>query len=158
MSDLPIENVQDFPRPPRLERVAQRLALLIDGQTVAETTHGWRVCETHHAPSYYLPPEAFAPGLLHPVAGTTLCEWKGRAGYFDLHWNGLVRPRAGWSYAKPTPAFAAIAGHIAVYAGAVDSAFVGTERVWPQPGDFYGGWVTANLRGVVKGGAGTEGW
>ena len=135
-----------------------RLALLINDRIVAETTQGWRVCETHHAPSYYLPADAFVPGLLHPAPGTSLCEWKGRAGYFDLQWNGIIRPRAAWGYAKPTPAFAPIAGHVAVYAGAVDAAFVGQERVRPQPGDFYGGWVTSNLRGTIKGGVGTEGW
>ena len=158
MSELPIENVQNYPRPPRLERVGQTLRLLIGGAVVAQTDQGWRVCETHHAPSYYLPPDCFAPGLLHPAAGQSFCEWKGRASYLVMHWNGAVRPRAAWTYHIPTAGFAAIAGFVAVYAGAVDAAYVGEALVRPQPGDFYGGWVTANLRGIVKGSAGTEGW
>ena len=158
MLSLPVENVQDYPRPPRLDPVAQRLAIVMGGTVVAETMQGWRVCETHHAPSYYLPAGCFAPGFLQPASGQSFCEWKGRAGYFDLHWNGAIKRRAAWTYPAPTPGFAAIAGHIAIYAWAVDAAFVGVEQVRPQPGDFYGGWVTANLRGVIKGGAGTEGW
>ncbi len=158
MPGLPIENVQDYPRPPRLAPVDQRLSLFIDGDMVAETIAGWRVCETHHAPSYYLPPDAFTAGLLHPAPGQSFCEWKGVARYFDLRWNTKTRLRAAWIYPQPTPGFAAIAGHIAVYAWAVDAAYVGDERVQPQPGDFYGGWVTSNLRGTVKGAVGTEGW
>ena len=32
------------------------------------------------------------------------------------------------------------------------------ERVQPQEGDFYGGWVTSELEGRMKGGPGTWGW
>lgn len=158
MNKMSVETVQDYPRPPRVEPVSARLCMLIDGDVVAETRHGWRVCETHHAPTYYLPADAFAPGLLQPAKGTSFCEWKGHATYFSLHWHGETRSRSAWTYAHPTPGFAAIAGHLAVYAWAVDAAFVGEERVQQQPGDFYGGWVTSNLRGTIKGAPGTEGW
>ena len=53
---------------------------------------------------------------------------------------------------------AAIRDHIAFYPAPMDGCFVGDERVTPQPGGFYGGWVTADLAGPFKGEPGTMGW
>jgi uncharacterized protein (DUF427 family) len=152
------ENVQDYPRPPALEPVDQRLSVVMSGVEIAATGNGWRVLETHHAPTYYFPAGDVREGVLRPSAGRTICEWKGIAQYFDV----LVEPReelrAAWSYASPSADFAEIAGHIAFYPGQMDACFVGRARVDPQPGGFYGGWVTPNLDGIVKGNPGTEGW
>ncbi len=152
------EVVQDYPRPPALERVALRLRVVLGGETVADSTRGWRVCETHHAPTYYVPAEDVTPGALTPAQGSSFCEWKGRAAYWDVTAGGLTRPRAAWSYPAPTGGFAPIAGHLAFYPGQMDECWVGETRVTPQPGDFYGGWVTPNLEGTVKGGPGTRWW
>ncbi|PRY92956.1 uncharacterized protein (DUF427 family) [Hasllibacter halocynthiae] len=151
------EDVQDYPRPPRLEPAGAPLRVALGGAVVAETVRGWRVLETHHAPTYYLPREDVAEGALRPAGGGSLCEWKGRARYFDVHAGGRVARRAAWSYEAPARGFEALAGAVAFYAGPLE-ARVGDMDVIPQPGDFYGGWVTPNLRGVVKGGPGTEGW
>lgn len=152
------ENVQHYPRPPALEPVGLRLSIVLGGVEIAATDRGWRVLETHHAPSYYIPAEDIRAGVLRPSAGRTVCEWKGVARYFDV----LVEPReelrAAWSYPNPVAAFAPIAGHVAFYAHQMDACFVGEIRVTPQPGGFYGGWVTPNLDGIVKGAPGTEGW
>lgn len=156
--DLPPENVQHYPRPPALEPVGQRLSVWFGGQEIAATDAGVRVLETHHAPSYYLPPGDIRDGVLLPAGGGSLCEWKGRARYWDVAAGGCVAARAAWSYDAPSPRFRPIAGYVAFYPGPMDACFVGAERVAPQPGDFYGGWVTSNLRGIVKGGPGTEGW
>ena len=152
------EKVWDYPRPPRLEPVPQRLRIVLGGQTIADTTAGFRVLETTHPPTYYLPREAFAPGALVPAKGESFCEWKGLATYFDVQGGGLRRERVGWTYEAPSPAFAALAGHVAVYAGPMDACFVGDEQVRPQPGGFYGGWITSNLVGPFKGEPGTQGW
>ena len=96
--------------------------------------------------------------MLVPVPGRTVCEWKGAARYFDLVSGDRRVPRAAWSVPDPTPAFAALKDHVAIYPGALDSATVDGMAVTPQPGDFYGGWVTPNLTGTVKGGPGTLGW
>ncbi len=157
MSQLPPENVQDYPRPPALEPVPQRLRLILGGATVAETSRALRVIETHHAPTYYIPPEHVAATLI-PARGSSFCEWKGVAAYFDVEAGGRTAPRAAWCYPAPTGAFRALAGYLAFYASAMDACFVGAEKVIPQPGDFYGGWVTANLQGRIKGAPGTEGW
>ncbi len=152
------ESVWDYPRPPRLEREPLPLSILFAGDTIAETREGFRVLETSHPPTYYLPADAFAPGVLVPAAGASLCEWKGRARWFDVVRGGVRAPRAAWSYPDPTPAFRAIAGHVAVYAGPMDACFVGDEKVTPQPGGFYGGWITARLAGPFKGIPGSAWW
>ncbi|MHA3977083.1 DUF427 domain-containing protein [Halovulum sp. GXIMD14794] len=157
MTALPVENVQGYPRPPTLEQVPQRLRVFLGGGLVAETIHAYRVLETHHAPTYYLPP-GDVHATLTSAPGRSICEWKGTAEYLDVTLNGVAAPRAAWSYVRPTAGYASLAGHIAFYAALMDDCFVGDTRVTPQPGDFYGGWVTENLRGRIKGAAGTEHW
>ncbi|PLL13651.1 hypothetical protein C0V75_09860 [Tabrizicola sp. TH137] len=157
MTDLPRENVQSYPRPPDLQPVPQRLRVMLDGAIIAETQRGLRVLETHHAPTYYFPPED-VHATLQPARDSSFCEWKGAARYFDIVSGSRVLRKAAWSYPAPTPRFAALAGYIAFYAGRMDEAWVGTTRVTPQPGDFYGGWVTPNLDGQIKGAPGTRHW
>ncbi|MBI1417036.1 MAG: DUF427 domain-containing protein [Limimaricola sp.] len=158
MEALPVETVQDYPRPPRLDRVPQELRVEAAERVLARTRAGWRVCETHHAPTYYFPPGDVLPGVLMPSRRRSFCEWKGRAVYFDLDRGDRVVRDAAWAYPEPTAGFLPIAGHVAIYAWAVDAAWVGETRVDPQPGNFYGGWVTPNLRGRIKGAPGTEFW
>ena len=157
MTDLPRENVQSYPRPPALEPVPQRIILRLGGVLVADTTRALRVLETHHAPSYYLPP-ADVNATLRPAIGTSLCEWKGAARYYDVIAGGKTATRAAWAYDKPTARFAALAGYVAFYAGLMEEVWVGDLRVIPQPGSFYGGWVTPNLDGQIKGAPGTQHW
>ena len=155
--ELPIENVQSYPRPPALEPLSHRIRVLLGGVVVAETTNALRVLETHHAPTYYLPPGDVADGL-KPARGSSFCEWKGRATYWSVHAGDAVAEAAAWSYPTPSARFAALKDHVAFYAGHMDACFVGEVRVLPQPGDFYGGWVTPNLRGQIKGAPGTRHW
>ena len=157
MTDLVRENVQSYPRPPALEPVPQRLIIRLGGQIIADTARGLRVLETHHAPTYYLPPDDVTATLL-PAAGRSLCEWKGAARYYDVLGGTVTARRGAWAHDTPSPRFAPLAGYLAFYAGLMEACFVGTERAIPQPGDFYGGWVTANLDGIPKGDPGTEHW
>jgi uncharacterized protein (DUF427 family) len=157
MSTLATENVQDYPRPPSLESVPHLLRVELGGETVAESAGALRVLETHHAPTYYIH-RADILAELTPSRGSSICEWKGRAVYFDVHAGGRTASRGAWSYPSPNVAFQELAGHLSFYAGMMDACFVGNERVIPQPGDFYGGWVTSNLLGSIKGAPGTEYW
>lgn len=157
MTALPRENVQSYPRPPALEPVPQRIIIRLGGAVVADTLRAARVLETHHAPSYYLPLDD-VQAVLRPVQGSSFCEWKGVARYFDVAAGTATAPRGAWAYDRPTGRFAALAGHVAFYAGLMDEAWVGEARVLPQPGDFYGGWVTPNLDGRIKGAPGTRHW
>ncbi len=152
------ESVWDYPRPPRLERVPERIRIVFAGAVLADTGSAWRVLETSHPPTYYLPPGDIAAGALVPAGGGSVCEWKGPAAYFDVVLNGRRAPRVAWTYPKPLPPFAALADHVAFYADPMDGCFVGDERATPQPGGFYGGWITERIVGPVKGGPGSWGW
>jgi uncharacterized protein (DUF427 family) len=153
--NTPIESVWDYPRPPRLEPVAARIRILHAGHTVADTTRALRILETSHPPVYYLPPADIAMHLLHrSPTRQSFCEFKGLATYWSLD----TARDAAWSYESPSPRYAALTGHLAFYASRVDECWVDDERVIPQEGDFYGGWITSNLRGPFKGAPGTRGW
>jgi uncharacterized protein (DUF427 family) len=153
------ESVWDYPRPPRLEPVDRRLRVVYGGEIIADTTDGWRVLETSHPPNYYFPPEDVHFDLMRRLDDRrTLCEWKGRAHYYDIAVDGAVSQQAAWGYDAPTDAFGELAGAVAFYAGRVDEAYVGDELVTPQPGGFYGGWVTSDVVGPFKGEPGSRGW
>ena len=152
------ESVWDYPRPPRLEPSSRLVRVELGGIVVAETRNAIRALETAGAPVWYLPPADVRTDLLVAIRHHTLCEWKGMASYFDLRVPGWVSAAAAWSYRRPSAGYEAIRDHIAFYAGRVDAAFVDGERVVPQPGGFYGGWVTSDVVGPFKGEPGTEGW
>lgn len=152
------ESVWDYPRPPRLEEFAGAITIELGGQQIASTQRAWRVLETSHAPTYYLPRDAFAAGVLRPAAGSSWCEWKGQASYFDLVTPARVAPRAAWTYQRPTAGFEPIANAIAVMAAEVDRCTVNGEEVVAQPGGFYGGWITSWIVGPFKGIPGSMGW
>lgn len=148
----------DYPRPPRLEEYAGSITVELGGAEVARTTRAWRVLETSHPPTYYLPRAAFREGSLRETTGATWCEWKGEAAYFDVLGGDRVAERAAWTYPTPTAGFAPIAGAIAVMAAAMDRCTVDGEVVTPQPGGFYGGWITSTVVGPFKGIPGSNGW
>lgn len=152
------ESVWDYPRPPRVEAVESTITIELGGQTVASTKHAWRVLETSHPPTFYLPASAFNDGVLRGAAGSSWCEWKGQASYFDVVTPARTALRAAWTYLRPTPEFEAIAGAVAVMAAAVDRCTVDGEAVTPQPGGFYGGWITRSVVGPFKGVPGSMGW
>jgi uncharacterized protein (DUF427 family) len=150
-----MESVWDYPRPPRLEPCARRVRIELGGLVIADSVRAMRVLETSHPPTIYVPPEDFAPGVLRPSRSRrTMCEWKGLATYFDV--GGA--PDAGWAYPDPVAAYAELRDHPAVYPSRMDACRLGDERVQAQPGDFYGGWITADLSGPFKGAPGTLGW
>lgn len=152
------ESVWDYPRPPRLEPTARHLEVVFNGVVVASTRNGYRVLETSHPPVYYIPPEDVTREVLRQADGSSACEWKGAARYWDLEVDGRVARKVAWSYPAPDPSFAPIRDHLAFYAGRVDECRVDGEVVTPQPGDFYGGWITSEVVGPFKGAAGTWGW
>ncbi len=148
----------DYPRPPALVESAETVTVELGGRVIASTTRSWRVLETSHPPTYYLPIESFVDGALRPAAGSSYCEWKGQAAYVDLLAGDVVAERAGWTYPHPTPGFEPLAGALAVMPGLVDRCTVDGEVVAPQPGSFYGGWITSRVAGPFKGQPGTLGW
>jgi len=152
------ESVWDYPRPPRLEEFHGSITVELGSVVIASTTTAWRVLETSHPPTYYLPASSFIDGSLRPAAGSSWCEWKGQASYFDLVSPRRVASRAAWTYVSPTRGFDAIAGALAVMPALVDRCTVNGEEVLPQPGGFYGGWITSWVAGPFKGVPGSMGW
>ncbi|MCA5923939.1 MULTISPECIES: DUF427 domain-containing protein [Curtobacterium] len=153
------ESVWDYPRPPAVQPVTDRVVVRLGGTVVADTTDAVRVLETSHPPVYYLPVADMAEGSLVRAEGSSMCEFKGRARYFDVvGGDGTVASRAAWDYPTPEPGYESLRDHVAIYPSAMDSCEVGGEVVQAQEGDFYGGWITADIVGPFKGGAGTFGW
>ena len=152
------ESVWDYPRPPRVEPVAERLRVVVDGEIVAETTRGLRVLETAGPPVYYVPAEDVRLERLTRSEQGSVCEWKGAATYCTYDHRGRRIANVAWSYPHPNPGYEGIRDHLAFYAGRVDEAWVGEERATPQPGRFYGGWITSSIVGPFKGEPGSFGW
>lgn len=137
----------------------RRIVVELAGRVVADTVRAVRVCETSHPPVYYVPREDIVPGALERAGGGgSWCEWKGAATYWDAVVDGRRTPSVGWSYEDPTPGYEALRGAVAFYPGKVDRAVVDGVEAQPQPGDFYGGWITPDVVGPFKGAPGTLGW
>ncbi len=148
------ESVWDYPRPPRIEADERRVVVRSGELVIADTTAAVRVLETASPPTFYLPPDDVHTDRLVAVSGQSFCEWKGAARYWAI--AGSDHP-VGWSYPRPAAAFAALRDYLSFYPGRV-ACFVGDERVRPQPGGFYGGWLTDEIAGPVKGEPGTGHW
>lgn len=152
------ESVWDYPRPPRVEPVAQRVRVVFAGIVLAETTRALRVCETSSPPAYYLPPDDVKMRYLEASTRTTFCEWKGVASHWSIRVGQRLAKNAAWSYPAPDPGYEAIRDHLAFFPRRMDACYVGEHRVTPQPGLYYGGWITPELVGPFKGAPGTEAW
>ncbi len=151
-------SVWDFPRPPVLLGDSRRVVVKTGSRIVADSIRALRLVETASPPTFYLPPEDVDLTLLVAAQGESLCEWKGRASYWSVVVAGQPALRAvAWSYPDPSPAFAAIAGWFSFYPARLQCEVAG-ERVRPQPGGFYGGWMTDDIAGPVKGEPGTGYW
>ena len=152
------ESVWDYPRPPRLEDTDRRIKIVFGNVTLAYTTRAKRVLETSHPPVYYIPEDDIRMEHLTPAPGTSFCEWKGAARYYDVATDERREERVAWTYPDPTPGFESLEGHIAFYPSRMDNCWIDGEKVEAQKGDFYGGWVTSEIVGPFKGGDGTWGW
>ena len=152
------ESVWAYPRPAVAEPTPRRIRISHRGVVLADTVHAVRTLETSHPPSYYLPRGDLAMELLRPSQRRSFCEWKGVASYFDVVIGNESWPDVAWSYAEPTPGFVTLCDHIAFYAQPFDTCLVDGEQVVPQPGGFYGGWITSHVAGPFKGGPGSRFW
>jgi uncharacterized protein (DUF427 family) len=152
------ESVWDYPRPAIMRPSARHLRIEHKGLVLAETRRGLETLEISHPPSYYFPVEDILATALRPLGQRSLCEWKGQARYFDVGIGGARMASTAWCYDRPTPAFAGLVGHVAFYAAPFDLCTVDGERVVPQPGGFYGSWITSHVAGPFKGVPGSQFW
>jgi uncharacterized protein (DUF427 family) len=152
------ESVWDYPRPPRIEPVSRTVWVEFAGRVLAETRRALRVCETSSPPGYYIPPADVDLTAIVASERTSFCEWKGLARYWTVQSNGRIARDSAWSYPEPDANFESIRDYLAFYPRRMDACFVGADRVTPQPGFYYGGWVTPALVGPFKGVPGSESW
>lgn len=153
------ESVWDYPRPPQIETCLRLVTIRFGGAEIARSDRALRVLETAGAPTIYIPSDDIAMEHLRPATGRgSWCEWKGAATYFDLVSEGTVSPQAAWTYPSPTSAYGQLRGHYSFYPARTDGCYLDDELVSAQPGGFYGGWVTADIVGPIKGEPGTLGW
>lgn len=152
------ESVWDYPRPPRLEPSSKRIQVVFNGVTIADSQRSQRVLETSHPPVYYIPPKDIKMEYLVATNKQSFCEWKGVARYYTVVVGDKQAVNAAWYYPDPTPAFASLKDYVAFYPSPMDACYVDGEQVTPQPGDFYGGWITSDIVGPFKGSAGSWGW
>ncbi len=151
------ESVWDYPRPPSIVRDAREITVRCGEIEIARTSAALRVLETASPPTVYLPPGDVNMVVLSQSMGNSLCEWKGQATYWSVVLGDKQLKNVGWSYDNPTKAFQSIQGYLSFYPAQL-ACFVGNELVRPQPGGFYGGWVTDEIIGPYKGEPGTRGW
>jgi len=152
------ESVWDYPRPAVWDDTSKPIKVVFNNVVLAETRRAKRVLETSHPPSYYIPPEDIQFEYLTQTPRQTFCEWKGRASYYTITVGEKSVNNAVWSFLEPTSNFVAIRGYCCFYARLMDACYVDDELVTPQPGLFYGGWITKDVVGPFKGEPGTMGW
>ena len=154
-----MERVWDYPRPPAVVPCKRRARIELAGEVLADSIRALRVLETRHPPTIYIPLADVRDELLaESDTRLTWCEYKGRAQYLDAIVHGRRFTTVAWSYPNPSPGYEALRDHVAFYPGRVDAAWLDDERVQAQQGDFYGGWITADLIGPFKGARGTLAW
>ncbi|HSR32654.1 MAG TPA: DUF427 domain-containing protein [Anaerolineae bacterium] len=152
------ESVWDYPRPPRVEDSPRHIQVVFAGVVIADTHGAKRVLETSHPPVYYIPPQDIRMDYLEPTSQSSWCEWKGQASYYTVVVGDRRAPDAAWFYPKPARDFTAIQNYVAFYPQKMDACYVDGEQARPQPGGFYGGWITSDIVGPFKGGPATAGW
>jgi len=152
------ESVWDYPRPPAVESTDAHIVVVHDGVTIADTRGAVRILETSQPPAYYLPVVDVVMDLLVRSELRTVCEWKGVASYWSLRVGTAAVADAAWGYDRPTAGYEVLRDHLAFYAQKADECWVDDERVEPNAGGFYGGWITSRIVGPFKGAPGTLGW
>lgn len=152
------ESVWDYPRPPRLESFNGHIRIVFNSEIILDTHDAYRILETSHPPTYYVPVAQFREGVLSINQSTSFCEFKGMATYYDIVVNRKTAEKAAWHYPNPNKAYLALKDHVSVYAHLMDTCLVNDEVVDAQQGSFYGGWITSNIVGPFKGAPGTWGW
>lgn len=143
---MAVEFVWDYPRPPRVEDCTKRIRILFQDKLIADTQRARRVLETSHPPVYYIPPQDIKMQYLRSSSYKTFCEWKGTASYYTVEVSGKKAEDAAWRYEDPSPGYESIQNYVAFYPAKMDACFVDEEIVTAQPGSFYGGWITKDIR------------
>jgi uncharacterized protein (DUF427 family) len=65
----------------------------------------------------YFPLDALKREYFTDSDHTSICPWKGTAGYYSLTVDGKTNANAAWIYRDPKPAASNIKGHVAFWRG-----------------------------------------
>jgi uncharacterized protein (DUF427 family) len=152
------ESVWDYPRPPVIKPCKATIEVIFNGVLIAQTTSAKRVLETSHPPVYFIPPEDVTTDCLFRRVRDNYCPYKGCAKFYDIVVKGIKKEYAAYTYPNPWDGYSKIKEHFVFYAHKMDECKVNGERVTPQPGEFFGGWITSNIMGPYKGLPGTQNW
>ncbi|MGB3612991.1 MAG: DUF427 domain-containing protein [Elainellaceae cyanobacterium] len=152
------ESVWDYPRPPRIEDVTKHIKIIFNDKLIVDTHRSKRGLETSHPPTYYIPIDDIKMEYLTPTTHATYCEWRGWAKYYTLTVGDRQAKNVAWYYTEIFPAYDEVKDHVAFYPGPMDACYVDDEKVQPQAGAFYAGWITSDIVGPFKGDPGTRGW
>ena len=152
------ESVWDYPRPPRLEPFSGHIRVVFNGEEIVNSNQTYRILETSHPPTYYIPMKDFMEDALVKTSKSSFCEWKGMASYYHVQAAGKISSNAAWGYPTVNQRYGELLNTVSIYAHMMDACYVNDELVQAQAGDFYGGWITSNIVGPFKGGVGTWGW
>jgi len=149
------ESVWDYPRPPKLVADHRHIVARRGDLLIADSLKTYRILETAGPPTFYISPRDVHVELMKPFPGTSICEWKGAAKYWPLETSISAREAIAWSYPTAQAPYGASSDYFSFYPSRVECL---VERVRPQPGYFYGGWITNEIAGPWKGDPGTEAW
>jgi len=151
------ESVWDYPRPPRLALDAREVTVHVGAVLIGRSRAAIRVLETAGPPTFYLPPGDVDRSQLEARSRRSRCEWKGEAHYWSVVVAGKRIEDAAWSYPDPFPEFETIRDYVSFYPALLECRVDGAP-VRPQPGGFYGGWITPEIVGPFKGEPDSEDW
>ena len=152
------ESVWEYPRPAICEPTNRRVQIIHNGTALVDSQNAWRTLETSHPPTYYIPQADIVMEHLRTNSRRTMCEWKGQARYFDIVAGDRAITAGAWCYSDPSPAFESIRDYIAFYPDPLDKCLIDGEQITPQPGQFYGGWISQYEAGPFKGVPGSQFW
>lgn len=129
------EPIRGHPRDPYhrvdVRRSSRPVRIEVGGEVVAETVAARLLCETSLPMRFYLPREDLRVAL-EPSATRSFCPYKGDASYWSLAAAGRRLDDVAWSYERPLPAVAEIAGLVAFWDHRVDVFLDGVQRSGPS--------------------------
>ncbi|MGB3481743.1 MAG: DUF427 domain-containing protein [Mycobacterium sp.] len=101
--------------PITVEPTAGRVTVRINGEVVADTRAALTLQESNYPAVQYIPATDVVQHALTCTTTTTYCPYKGDATYYSVTSGETTVDDALWTYERPYPAVAAIAGHVAFY-------------------------------------------
>jgi uncharacterized protein (DUF427 family) len=115
MSDRPVLE-PTASHPITVEPTEKHVTVRVNGELVAETDAALTLQEATYPAVQYVPLSDVVQDRLTRSETETYCPFKGDASYYHVVTEGgQTVDDAVWTYEKPYPAVAAIAGHVAFY-------------------------------------------